>query len=352
MSSFENLKNAIEDGLSGKNEGLPTSLDRLDDYISIKKRMMITVFGATGSAKSTLVNQAFVISPWEHCLKYNIPIKIILFSMERSIIFTHGKQLVSRIFKDRGELIDLPVLLGWYKNKKLDMHEAKYVDLYQDYFDSMDECIDVYEGQKSPEEIDKIIEKYAEENGTYEDIGDGKTKYKPDNEREHVIIVLDHLGLTKKGKHASKKTAIDTLVENTQHYRDFYGYTIINVSQVNRDLSKGNQEIFEPMMDHLKETGSIGEASDLVLSIFDPIRYKTQDINYGDVSKFRCPRTGHKFFRNIGILKNSYGIDGASVGCVFMGQTGILKTLPKAKDLNESWTDNDFEKVFTYRYFR
>ena len=352
MSYFNNLKTAIEDGLSGKNEGLPTSLDRLDDYISIKKRMMITVFGATGSAKSTLVNQAFVISPWEHCLKYNIPIKIILFSMERSIVFTHGKQLVSRIFKDKGELIDLPVLLGWYKNKKLDMYEAKYIDQYEDYFNKMEEDIEIYEGQKTPEEIEKIVEKYAEANGSHLDIGEDKTKYVPNNEREHVIIVLDHLGLIKNGKHGTKKATIDKCVENLQFFRDYYGYTVINVSQVNRDLSKGNKDVFEPMLDHLKESGNVAEASDLVLSIFDPIRYRTEDLNYGDVSKFRCPRTGHKFFRNISILKNSYGIDGAGVGCVFMGQTGILKTLPKAKDINETWGENDLEKIFTYRYFR
>jgi hypothetical protein len=351
MSYFQNLKAAIEDGISGKNEGLPTSLDRLDDYISIKKRMMITVFGATGSAKSTLVNQAFIMSPWEHCLKYNIPIKILFFSMERSIVFTHAKQLVARIFKDKGELIDLPVLLGWYKNKKLAPHEALYINDYEDYYNKMEEDIEVYQGQKTPEEIEKIVEKYAEDNGKFEII-DGKEIYTPDNEKEHVIVVVDHLGLTKKGKHKSKKEAIDTLVEYQQHFRDDYGYTIIDVSQVNRDLSKGNKEIFEPMLDHLKETGNIGEASDLVLSIFDPIRYQTQDMNYGDVTRFRCNRTGHKFFRNISILKNSYGIDGAGVGCVFMGQTGILKTLPKAKDISETWGEDDLEKIFTYRYFR
>ena len=351
MGYFENLKNAIEDGRNGKNEGLPTSLDRLDDYISIKKRMMITVFGSTGSGKSSFVNQAFVISPWEYSLVNNLPIKIILFSMERSIVFTHAKQLISKIFRDKGELIDMPVLLGWYKNKKLDMHEAKYVDAYQDYFERMEEDIDVYEGQKTPEEIEKILEKYAEDNGEFVTI-DGKIKYVPDNEKEQVIVVVDHLGLLKNGKHGTKKASIDKCVENLQHFRDDYGYTIVNVSQVNRDLGKSNKEIFEPTLDFIRDSSTPADASDLILAIFDPIRYSTQDINYGDVNKFRCTRTGHKFFRNVSILKNTYGVDSMSIGLAFMGQTAIFKTLPKAKELNETWGNDELEKIFTYRYFR
>lgn len=303
------------------------------------------------SAKTTFVNQAFVMSPWEYCIKHNIPLKIIVFSMERSIIFTHAKQLISKIFRDKGKLIDLPVLLGWYKNKKLENVESSYINDYESYFDRMDEDIDVYEGQKTPEEIDEILLKYADSAGKYSTIN-GKPIYTQNNSQEYVIVITDHLGLTKKGKHKSKKEAIDTLVEIQQEYRDTNGYTFVNVSQVNRDLSKGNKDIFEPSLDHIKESGNQGEASDLVLSIFDPIRFNTQDINYGDVTKFRCPKTGHKFFRNIGILKNSYGIDGASVGTVFMGQTGILRTLPKAKELNDEWQPHQFQQIFDYTYFK
>jgi len=350
MGTYSKLKIAIEDGLTGKNEGLPTGLDRLDNYISLKKKMMITIFGSTGSAKSTLVNQAFVLNPWEYCSQHDKPIKIIVFSMERSIVFTNAKQLVAKIFKDKGKLIDLPLLLGWYKDRKLNGIDESYIEEYQSYFNAMDKDIKYYEGQRTVKEIDDIILEFAEKNGKYENI-DGNPVYIPDTPEEEVIIVVDHIGLTKRsGK--SKKETIDELIVIQQEYRDINGYSFINVCQVNRDLSKGGKDIFEPHLDHIKETGSVADASDLVLSIFDPIRYNTKDINYGDVSKFRCPKTGHKFFRNIGILKNSYGIDGASVGTVFMGQTGIIKTLPKAKELNEEWQVHNYEEVFNYKYFR
>lgn len=349
MSIFQKVKQAINDGLEGKNIGLSTGLDRLDDFISIKKRMMITVFGSTGSGKSSLTMQAFVTNPIEEAILQNKKLKIILFSMERSIVFTQAKWLCLKAFKQSGEVIDLGLLLGWKKNKSLNKHQLNLIDMFEDYFDRVEEKMDIYEGQKTPDEIEKIIWKYAEKNGKVENI-EGKPYYIPNDPDEHVIIIADHLGLTKVGKHGNKKAAIDTMIEVLQEARDVLGYSIINVSQVNRDLSKSNKDVFEPHLDHLKETGNIAEASDVVISIFDPIRYHTKDMYYGDVNKFRCSISGKKFFRNISILKNTYGSDGIGIGTVFMGETGIIKALPKP-DVVNNWQQSDFNKIFNHQYF-
>jgi len=331
MTNFQRLIKHIEEGKTGVNEGIPTGLDKLDDYISIRKKLMITVFGATGSGKSTLTNQAFVLNPFEYAVKKNLNIKVVVFSMERSIIFTHAKWLCCRIFRDDGRIIPVGKLLGWYKNNKVTDEELELINNYESYYDRMEEIIDVYEGQKSPEKIEQILKNYI-------------TGY------EHVIVVFDHLGLTKTAGHGSKKNAIDRLIEIGQEYRDNHDFTIINVSQVNRDLSKNGKDVFEPHLDHLKESGNVSEASDIVMSIFDPIRYNTKDPIYGDVNKFKCPRTGHKFFRNISVLKNTYGIDGVGVGTVFMGETGILKTLPKSTEVSE-WLPEHLNNIFNYNYF-
>jgi replicative DNA helicase len=348
---FQNLIQTIDDGLSGKNEGLPTGLDRLDDYFSIKRRTMVTLAGASGSGKTQLVNQAFITEPFKYCFKNQKKIKIIHFSMERSIVYTHAKLLSNEIFQQYGEIISVPLMLGWYKDKKLTSSQRDILVEYESLYDSMEEHISIYQGQKAPDQIYAIVSKYAEANGKNIKINEYESVYVPNDPEEYVLVVVDHIGLTKKGKYGSKKEAIDTLVEFEQKFRDYYGYAVINVSQINRDLSKIAKDTFAPHLDHLKETGNIGEASDCVLTIFDPIRYNTKDENYGDVARFRCENTGHKFFRNITVLKNSFGIDGISVGTAFMGETGIFKTLPKA-DIVESWNDYDYEKIFNYEYFK
>ena len=186
------------------------------------------------------------------------------------------------------------------------------------------------------------------------DIDEHRKKYIPNDPNEHVIVIVDHIGLTKPIKdYPTKKQAIDRLVEHLQYFRDHLGYTCVAVSQLNRDLSNPlykKMDSFEPHLDNIKETGNLGEASDIVLSLFDPIRYNTTDKNYGDVEKFRSPINGHKYFRSVSILKNSYGIDGASIGTVFMGQNGLFKELPKSSEIRD-WQQKDYDQIFNHAYF-
>lgn len=359
MSYFENLNKAIQEGIEGKNEGLATGFERLDSYISIKKKILLSVIGSPGSGKSALTNYAFLLNPFEYNLKHQkVDLKIILFSMERSIIFSQAKWLCGKIFEEHGIEIDLGLLLGWYKNKKLAPKQLKYVEFYEDYFDQLEKVLDIYEGQRSPNDIFRIVKEYSEKNGKEVPVTEFKKKYVPNNPNEHVIVIVDHIGLTKPIKeYPTKKQAIDRLVEHLQYFRDHLGYTCVAVSQVNRDLSNPlykKLDSFEPHLDNIKETGNLGEASDICISLFDPIRYGTSDKNYGDVEIFRSPYNGNKYFRNLSILKNSYGIDGVSIGTVFMGQTGLFRELIKSSEFRNMSEDSQkayLEKIFTNEYF-
>lgn len=352
---YKNLRKAIDQGIEGKNTGLSTGFERLDKYISLKKKMMISVIGASGSGKSSFTNYAFLLNPLKFALANNKKVKIILFSMERSIIFTHAKFLIAEIFRNNGVLIDMPILLGWYKDKKITSEQLQYVEQYEEFFNFLEESIDIYEGQRSANDIFRIVKEYSEANGKDENVFEFKKEYIANDPDEQVIIIVDHIGLTKTTKeYPNKKQAIDRLVEHLMYFRDHLNYTVVPVAQLNRDLSSAlykKLESFEPHIDNIKESGNLGEASDCVLSLFEPIRYKTNDANYGDVSKFRCPTTGNKYFRNISILKNSYGIDGVSIGTVFMGQTGLFTELPKAKYIRESWNEQDYQYIFNNSYF-
>lgn len=95
-----------------------------------------------------------------------------------------------------------------------------------------------------------------------------------------------------------------------------------------------------------KESGRPNEDADVVISLFDPLRYHTNDYSY-NAEAFRNPNTGAKGFRSVKILKNTYGEDDIRIGMAFHGQTGIFKELPKPQDL----TDRDIEAVIDGSYF-
>jgi hypothetical protein len=86
--------------------------------------------------------------------------------------------------------------------------------------------------------------------------------------------------------------------------------------------------------------------SDVVISLFQPSRYKTNDASYNNVSKFISPE-GADCFRSVKILKNTYGESDLRIGMAFHGSTGTFKELPKPKHMEEF----DYESLFTGQYF-
>jgi len=192
---------------------------------------------------------------------------------------------------------------------------------------------------------------YAEKHGKIEQVSEHYSIYHPNNENEVVVPIIDHIGLTKLERdYKTKKESIDKLTEYAQGWRDYYGYSPVFVAQITRELGSVQYQKmteFEPTIDQIKESGAPGEAADVVMSIFDPIRYNTNDAGGYEARKFMNPETGEKPFRSIKIVKNTYGADGIRCGCVMHGPSGLFKELPKKDDV----TENTYKQVISGAYY-
>lgn len=352
MTEFDLLKKEVDNGIQGRNSGIPMGFRRLNKYIGIRKRIYTVIFGATGSGKSAFCHSAYILHPfdWWYANKNtsNVKLKFILFSMERSKVYTLAKWTSRKIFLDQGINIPIAKLLGWWETK-LTKDEHDLFLMYEDYINELTAICDIIEGAQNPTGIYKYVKKYAEANGTIEDINEYDKIYHPRHPNEIVIPIVDHFGLIKMEKGMSKKEAIDKTSEYFQWMRDFLGYTPIGVSQINRDLSNPiyqKMDSIEPNLDQIKESGRPAEDADVVVSLFQPSRYKTNDASYNNVSKFISPE-GADCFRSIKILKNTYGESDLRIGMGFHGSTGTFAELPKPKDMDSF----DFETLFTGQFF-
>lgn len=359
MTNFELLRNEIDKGIKGNNKGLPMGFDRLDRYIGLRKKIFTTVFGGTGTGKTAFVHNAYILKPFDY-LQNNknakFKIKVILFSMERSKIYILAKWLSRKIFVSEGILIPIPKLLGWW-DTKLTKDEHDLFLCFTDYINELSEFVDIIEGTQNPTAIYKYVKDYAIKNGKFEKKDEYSTIYEPNDFNELVIPIIDHFGLTKIEKGViSKKDAIDKVSEYCQYFRDTLGYSPVGVSQINRDLSSymtKNMLSFEPSLDHIKESGRPAEDSDVVISLFQPSRYKTEDPVY-KVANFVDTSTGADYFRKLKILKNSYGEADIGCGMAFMGSTGIFKELvaPKSyKDMQDIDKQEMYASIFDNSYF-
>jgi len=349
--SFEKLKQEVESGLSGRNNGVPMGFNRLNRYIGIRKSMYFLVGGLTGSGKTSFIDDAFVLNPFDWYISQktpNIKLRIIYRSMERSKTYKFAKWVSRKIFIDQGIIIPVPKLLGWTEKMTKDEHDLFL--MYEDYMNRMDDVITIIDGPENPVGIAKELKAHALKNGRIEQIDEYNKCYFPNNEHEVTIVVIDHIGLLKLTKdQPTKKQAIDKMSDELRYARDFYGYTPVVVSQFNRDISNPmrikNGDV-EPQLEDFADSSSTQNDADVVLALFDPMRYKVPDPSGYNLDKLR-DGYGAKYFRSLRLIKNSYGEDDIRIGLGFMGQIGMFKELPKKKDI----TDSDYESVVNKSYF-
>ena len=350
--SFEHLAKEVELGLLNKSGGIPMGFDRLNRYIGIRKSMYFLVGGNTGSGKTSFIDDAFVLNPFDWYIskenKSNIKLRIIYRSMERSRTYKLAKWVARKIFIDHAITISVPKLLGW--TEKMTPEEYKLFLSYEDYINKMTEVITIIDGPENPVGIAKELKAHALENGKIEQLDEYNKIYVPDDENTITIVVIDHIGLLKTTKdQPTKKEAIDKMSDELRYARDFYGYTPVVVSQFNRSISNPmrikNGDV-EPQLEDFAESSSTQNDADVVLALFDPMRYKVPDPSGYKLDMLK-DSYGAKYFRSLRLIKNSYGEDDVRIGLGFLGQLGIFKELKKMKDM----TDADYSSVTNKSYF-
>jgi hypothetical protein len=353
--SFSLLDQEVKKGLEGRNQGVPMGFRRLENYISIRKSLYFLLGGLTGSGKTSLVDDSFVLNPFDWYLsdegkKSGIELEIIYRSMERNKVFKLAKWISRKIFIEQGEVIPIGKLLGWRGYTKLTSNEHDLYMMHKSYIDSMEGIVTIYGGAENPIGIAKQIKEHALKNGRIEEIDQYNKIYIPNNPNKITIVVLDHIGLLKLTKDLNtKKQAIDKMSEDLRYARDFYGYTPVALSQFNRDIANPirikNGDL-EPQLEDFKDSASTQEDADIVMALFDPMRYKVEDPSGYDLEQLR-DQQGNKYFRSLRLIKNSYGADDIRIGLGFYGEIGMFTELPKLKDIN-----NDiYESVRNKTYF-
>ena len=121
------------------------------------------------------------------------------------------------------------------------------------------------------------------------------------------------------------------------------------MSQFNRDIANPmrikNGDV-EPQLEDFADSSATQNDADVVLALFDPMRYKVEDPSGYQLDKLK-DEYGAKYYRSVRLIKNSFGEDDVRIGLGFLGQIGMFKELPRRKDMTES----DYESVVNKTFF-
>lgn len=384
---YDSFLNNVERGLQGHNKAIPIGLPRLQKEVyGIQKRINTMIIGYTGTGKTALVDNNYVLKAyrWWKKNKDLTPIKfrIIYRSMERSKEYKIAKLTALLLFLDHQIIVDVADLFCWegIDNSKLskDPRIKPLLYVYRAFFEEMLDYVDIIDGAENPTGIQKNIQLFYNQHGElftaneheiklngstikefsgdnkevskdghiryFEEIKHkgtlkriyqyGKTYY-PHDENLILLHINDHAGKVKKEKGMNKKQAIDKLSEYMCSDRDIYGMSPVDVYQLNREISdpmRLKMGDVAPRIEDVKDTGDPGENADVVIAAFNPDKYGIR--NHLDFDIKRCiSREGHNRFRALHIIKNSWGNDGVGIGCGFDGRMGLWIELKTGKEM-------------------
>lgn len=350
---FDMFADYMDDGVLGVHESIPVGLSRMGEYLSVRRSMLYVLGGYTGSAKTSITDELFVHNPYEYLLQQGQTdrLRIVYWSMERKKLFKVAKWVTRKIFLDTGEIVPLKRILGWVKKEnRLSVQELADIKGYKSYFDKMFECVRIIDGRQNPTGIRKEIESIAIQNGELKNINQFEKTYKPNDPSRVWLHIFDHVGKLKPENGKSLKETIDSFSDDTSNLtRDLYGHSAVILSQFNRDIANPfrlkNGDV-EPRLEDFKNTSDLTEDADLVMTIFDPWRYKVEDTLGYNINRLRS-NSGAKMYRSFQILKSSYDTEGISTGLAFQPQTGIFRELPLATQM----VDKVYASVLDNTYF-
>lgn len=356
-SNYQLLKSEIEKGMLGKNTGIPTGFSKLDEHIQFRKSRYILIGANTGVGKTALIDN-MILNGYEWYLankdNTNLKLEVIYRSMERNKTHKLAKWACRKLFLDHHIEVTVDQLLG-QSNIMISDRIKSYFDQTEEYFETMQDSgiITIIDGAENPTGIYKHLVKNAESKGKVISLSQYERIYEPDDPNLITLVIIDHIGKCKLeniGGQYSRKLTSDKLSEYMGLVRDFYGYSPVVVSQFNREISDPirlrNGDV-EPKTEDFKDSSNSQEDADMIISLFNPYRYKIFDHMDYDINKFIDKTNGSNKFRSVKILKNSFGVDDVRVGLGFMGNVGIIKEIPSANKI----TKNDYDSIINNSHF-
>lgn len=361
---FSEIKKAIDEGLVGNNPSLYTGFKRLGQHISIRKNAYHLIGSNSGAGKSAFADNFYILNPIRWLMKEyaegrtDVKYKVYLWAMERKKEHRYAKWVCQRLFQKYGILVDVELLLtlNTQRNRLPQEVYDKIMELEKE-IDEMGDMVEVLE-RDNPTGVyndakrilldrhGKLIPALDEQGKPIPLKADPtltKKIYVPNNDKEIVVIYIDHLqvlkGESRDKVQLNKKELVDRMDEYLLTLRDKWQCMCVAVSQFNRESHAMNRRSGDidlaPQENDFRDSSRPYDSCDVAIGMLNPYKYQDyQHLGY-DIHGFTSPFSGANMFRALYVLKNSFGADNIAFGNMFYGENGLYKELPKPGEINE-----------------
>lgn len=241
----------------------------------------------------------------------------------------YAKLLSRYLFDTYDEIITYKDILSL--TETLSDEQYKLINLSKPWLFELQKHLTIYDKSLSPGGIYATSKEWLKKFGTFEQIDEHREKYIEHDCNHYKIALLDHVGLiTGQG---SKKEKIDLTVDYAIYFRNKCNLSTVFIQQLNRgaksmDRKTNGYELIQ--LDDFKDTSGTTDGSDVVMAIYYPYREKI-----ARCEGYPIQNVLKKRFRLLQVLKNRYGVADTNKGCVFFGEIGLFKEIPRPDEIGD-----------------
>ncbi len=329
--SFKNyILEAVQEGLSNPDAGIPVPLKKLSKFTNyIQKGQYTAIGGKPTSGKSSMMDYVYMMNiyRWWRDLDPNSKpkLKMFYFNMKTRPKIKWQKWLCLFLKLEYGRVIDIPTLTsGVGRLYDLDEQILTEIETAKEFFEEFEsEVLTMINGQQTPSSIKNTMTEYMEVVGGSDQ--DDNYVLNNDNRNQITFVYIDNTDLLLTESDGYSQMNLDGLKKKLNEYilelRAKYniGFTVIVPSKVsNSRMVKDSEPTY-------KELGLFAKSVDLGLVMYNP--YNENNRGYLGYPVEEMVFNGKPRLRTVSVVRNE-GLENVTVGLVFIGECGYIAETP------------------------
>ena len=331
MTDLELLWAQIERGRNGENIGLSTGIPKLDKVIGgVQPSRFYTIAAASSVGKSALV--LFIMYNMLKNIDKKYPVYFLYFSLELPANVLLAKLMSLYCTEEFGVYLTLDDILS-FQNPISD-ENLDHLKSAKKWIEEISSHLTIVDSRLNCSTLYAESLKFAAKFGVFEE-ENGKKRYVANDPNQRLIGVIDHGLLMTPSEGRELKQEIDMAASYMVTLKNKLNMSWFMLMQQNRDASSMDRrkaELSEPTLNDIKQTGAVGDASDVVIQLFYPFREKLATYRgyriLGDQGL-------NRWHRSLIISKNRYGIADQVINTWFAGSVGWFKSLPSPDQITD-----------------
>lgn len=347
---IQSLKDRRQNILNGNINCIPSPFKRFsEDFPGIEQGKYYLVSASTKVGKTQLANYLFLYNSVLYAYNHpdKIALRILYYPLEETqeaitlrfmsyLLYTLSKGKIRRSPTDlKSVREEYPIEEEVIKTLESEEY-SKILNFFEEHV--------TFVPDRNPYGVFRQAQLYAENNGKTItkklDIVDNKTGkvvetkdvfdyYVPDNPKEYVMVIIDHISLISPEGKMDLRESMNKLSDNMIQLRNRYNYIPVIIQQQGQETS--NLEAFKankirPTISGLSDSKYTAKDCNVMLGLTNPYSHEMPEYGGYDITKLK----GNARFLEVVI--NRDGISNGMIGLYFDGCTNFFKELPPPTD--------------------